>query len=59
MNRTWDEIDAEMERQGNAISKRNKNLSRADGDRSYHSQKRIPTTAVATLFNKDKFGMRA
>jgi len=50
-------IDAEMDRQVSAISRMRGMVSRADGDRSYHSQKRIPATAVATPANKDKFGM--
>ena len=50
-------IDAEMSRQQNAINRMRSFVNRADGDRSYHSQKRIPATAVATPANKDKFGM--
>ena len=57
-NRTWDAIDAEMERQGKAISGMRGMVSRADENRSYHSQKRIPQTAVATLTNKEKFGSK-
>lgn len=57
-NRVWDAIDAEMEKQGNAVKAMRGMVSRADGDRSYHSQKRIPTTALATVPNKERFGSR-
>lgn len=51
-------IDAEMDRQVSAISRMRGMVSRADGDRSYRSQKRIPVTAVASVANKNRFGSK-
>ena len=49
-------IDAEMSRQQNAINRMRSFVSRVDPNRSYHSQKRVPVSALATPGNKDRFG---
>lgn len=51
-------IDAEMEKQQNAINRMRGMVSRVDPNRSYHSQKRVPVSALATPGNKDRFGSK-
>jgi hypothetical protein len=54
----WTALDEQMAMQGAAMKGMRDMVSRADGDRSYRSQKRIPQSAVATLATKERFGKK-